>query len=197
MTIDLHFAVTNNRIAFHFHILRTFLFYYCSAAPWCIKEQLNVLYLDWNTKIVAIFYSWNQQLHPHLDLKHTQIPYKQNYARRSLGAHYYDNVCWWGEHGPTVLHFSMRVRISGLTLSIRSTSLPLLFIIPPGIIYTLVPPTTYEKRMLCELQESFTRKATEFMHCRPYLSHLLHHLQVFSSWHFAANGIINGELLCV
>lgn len=41
----------------------------------------------------------------------------------------------------TVLHFSMSVLISGLTFSIRSTRLPLLFIIPPGITNTLVPVT--------------------------------------------------------
>lgn len=41
----------------------------------------------------------------------------------------------------TVLHFSMRVLISGFTFSIRSTSLPLLFIMPPGMTNTLVPDT--------------------------------------------------------
>ena len=42
----------------------------------------------------------------------------------------------------TVLHFSISVRISGLTRSIRSTSLVLHFIIPSGIIAVLVPPET-------------------------------------------------------
>lgn len=45
-------------------------------------------------------------------------------------------LCLWVH---TVLHFSMRVLISGLTLSIRSTSWPLLFIIPPGMANTLGP----------------------------------------------------------
>lgn len=41
----------------------------------------------------------------------------------------------------TVLHFSTSVLISGLTFSIRSTRFALLFIIPPGMTKTLVPPT--------------------------------------------------------
>lgn len=41
----------------------------------------------------------------------------------------------------TVLHFSISVLISGLTFSIRSTRFALLFIIPPGMTKTLVPPT--------------------------------------------------------
>lgn len=52
-----------------------------------------------------------------------------------------DRYLWWWRLQLTVLHFSISVLISGLTFSIRSTRVALLFIIPPGMTKTLVPPT--------------------------------------------------------
>lgn len=88
----------------------------------------------------------------------------------------------------TVLHFSISVLISGLTFSISSTRLALLFIIPPGMTKTLVPPTDKTDPGWGKL-ESFSRhsECLTFINwddCSdPCLPHL--HLPAFSFWHFA------------
>lgn len=86
----------------------------------------------------------------------------------------------------TVLHFSISVLISGLTFSIRSTRFALLFIIPPGMTKTLVPPTDNRFRMVKvrKLQERFIATFITYYECTyPCPPHL--HLPAFSSWHSA------------
>lgn len=97
---------------------------------------------------------------------------------------------WWLQL--TVLHFSISVLISGLTFSISSTRFALLFIIPPGMTKTLVPPTdktdsgwwklgSFGRHYECFNQLLFDDIWFDFSY--PCLHHL--HLPAFSFWHFA------------
>lgn len=91
-----------------------------------------------------------------------------------------------------MLHFSISVLISGLTFSIRSTRFALLFIIPPGMTNTLVPPTdktdsgwwklgSFGRHYKCFNPLLFDDIRYDFSY--PCLHRL--HLPAFSFWHFA------------
>lgn len=114
-------------------------------------------YLNRDTKVVAILYPGNEQLNPHLDLQRKKRKCKNGRLENCWKIAEIVCMCVWAGldcflfkcssiKRRTVLHFSIRVRISGFTLSIRSTSWALHFNIPPGTARILEPTKVMSKQ---------------------------------------------------
>lgn len=99
------------------------------------------LLLDGHPEVVAVLYSRDEQLNPHFDLHWEESSLNERTRYKLEKPEQATLFSGWSELQLTVLHFSISVLISGLTFSIRSTRFALLFIIPPGMTKTLVPPT--------------------------------------------------------